>query len=428
MTEASYQVSRQGLREYGSLSRGRGCSHTSLPMTSPAELLDNTRRRIGPDVTGRLQRRAKRALLRVTGLAVGELIGLDAENAKRIAARYDRVTTELLVEPGGIAEPMVTRLPEDSGWDWVGPFPDGYSAVLLDIANPRFSFRNELLHDPQLNVLFGAGFTRPEVLGMRGYAPRRCREVGGTVAYLSNTWIDNYYHWLQLTVPLLRVYAMLRPGVRIDAYYVGAARLSAFQRETLARLGVRPEQVIQEPCRAERMLAAFCRYHGRGPVRFRPRAGHDFVRELFAPACKSAGGGPRRLYLRRGRTRTRHLENEQALISFLSRHGFVPVTMDGLSVQEQAALFAGAEAIVSVHGSALTNLLFASPNTMVIEIFPFDYPDAAFFATATYAGANYGYLRCEPPSDKSGALVLDMDRFEQLFECMALAPCSGSVA
>ena len=44
--------------------------------------------------------------------------------------------------------------------------------------------------------------------------------------------------------------------------------------------------------------------------------------------------------------------------------------MDGMSVSEQAQLFANAEAVVGVHGAALTNLVFAAPGTRVVEIFP----------------------------------------------------------
>ena len=97
----------------------------------------------------------------------------------------------------------------------------------------------------------------------------------------------------------------------------------------------------------------------------------------------------------RGRARTRSIRNEQQVISALKPFGFEAVAMDGRSAGEQASLFWNAEAIVGMHGAALTNLIFARPGTKVVELFPSDFHEPGMFAAATYSELDYYYLRGE---------------------------------
>jgi capsular polysaccharide biosynthesis protein len=60
--------------------------------------------------------------------------------------------------------------------------------------------------------------------------------------------------------------------------------------------------------------------------------------------------------------------NEDRVIELLESLGFETLRLDGRTVREQAALFSGAEVIVSAHGAALANLVFARPGTVVIEL------------------------------------------------------------
>ena len=66
--------------------------------------------------------------------------------------------------------------------------------------------------------------------------------------------------------------------------------------------------------------------------------------------------------------------------------------MQGRTIQEQADIYYNADAIISVCGSALTNLLFIREKITVIEIFPFRYLDGFFYALSSYAQANYLYF------------------------------------
>ncbi|KIN62815.1 Capsular polysaccharide biosynthesis protein [Sulfitobacter noctilucicola] len=67
-------------------------------------------------------------------------------------------------------------------------------------------------------------------------------------------------------------------------------------------------------------------------------------------------------------SRSRHMEGEERLFEHLELFGFEYVVFESLSPLEQIALMSRAEMMVSYHGAGFTNMLFASPDTYVIEI------------------------------------------------------------
>ena len=56
------------------------------------------------------------------------------------------------------------------------------------------------------------------------------------------------------------------------------------------------------------------------------------------------------------------------MIATLARLGFVPVRLEAMSLDAQIALFAGADAIVAPHGAGLANLVYARPQTVIVEL------------------------------------------------------------
>ena len=83
----------------------------------------------------------------------------------------------------------------------------------------------------------------------------------------------------------------------------------------------------------------------------------------------AGSGGRRRLYITRQASRRRIVNHDEVLVT-LERHGFSEVPAEGLSVAEQIALFAQAEAVIGVHGAGLANAVFSPPGTLLIELQP----------------------------------------------------------
>ncbi|NNK16974.1 MAG: glycosyltransferase family 61 protein [Sulfitobacter sp.] len=96
---------------------------------------------------------------------------------------------------------------------------------------------------------------------------------------------------------------------------------------------------------------------------------------LRARALKAIEGGdfshlPKKFFVGRDTrlSRVRHMEGEDKLFEHLEMFGFEYVVFESLSPLEQIAIMANAEMMVSYHGAGFTNMLFAGPQTYVIEI------------------------------------------------------------
>jgi hypothetical protein len=79
---------------------------------------------------------------------------------------------------------------------------------------------------------------------------------------------------------------------------------------------------------------------------------------------------PKRFFVGRDtrQSRSRHMEGEEMLFEHLELFGFEYVVFENLSPLEQIAIMTRAEMMVSYHGAGFTNMLFAGPQTYVVEI------------------------------------------------------------
>ncbi|WP_273688827.1 glycosyltransferase family 61 protein [Ketogulonicigenium vulgare] len=75
-----------------------------------------------------------------------------------------------------------------------------------------------------------------------------------------------------------------------------------------------------------------------------------------------------RLYVQRRAARNRAVVNESLLTDILSRHGFHMIAFEDSIVPEQAAIVANCEALVSIHGAGVTNMLYAPSGAKIFEL------------------------------------------------------------
>ena len=82
-------------------------------------------------------------------------------------------------------------------------------------------------------------------------------------------------------------------------------------------------------------------------------------------------------------------------------------------------MFYHARQIVSVHGAGLTNLVFAQPNTRVVEIFPPDLLEPIYFQIATLFDLHYELVIAESArssASPAGSLRVDPNDVVQCLE------------
>jgi capsular polysaccharide biosynthesis protein len=200
---------------------------------------------------------------------------------------------------------------------------------------------------------------------------------GQRIAAVVSSQQENYYHWMMEILP--RLHMLRAQGVEVDAIYIQQAK--RFQRETLDLLGLDRAHTINaaqhDLVQARELVVPF---HEIKAGQCHPAWVTQFLRDQFLPQIepKHCPTPAPRLYVARAQGSWRSVVNEAEVLSLLEPHGFRVVTLEGLSVLEQAALFAQAEVVIAPHGAALANLVFAPPGTRVVEFQPRKLQDTYF--------------------------------------------------
>ncbi|MGR5311897.1 glycosyltransferase family 61 protein [Photobacterium damselae] len=217
-------------------------------------------------------------------------------------------------------------------------------------------------------------------------------KLSGTCAYLSNTEPQHYGHFIMFVLPLLYWYKRYSSS-EPEYYYLGDVDLKSFHYELLSLAGIKREQIIIKPCRADKIIYCSLTRKKYKNKKYWDHESYSYIYDLIKD--KKSKNMSRKLYISRGDVKWRKVENENILLSYLVNKGFECVSMDGKSLDEQISLFSEASCIVAPHGAALTNLLYCNENTNVIELFPFNYPDVTSYVFATYSKCNYYRLEGE---------------------------------
>jgi hypothetical protein len=330
--------------------------------------------------------------------ACDKIVELNKSNFTSVLGSYKDLSFGILTECG---EAKAATCDGDHQLDCLrSSYPVKTESILLEAIDSEFSFRNNYVLDQELNVLTE---DRSEDLNKILPPPiynellEEPTKLDGTVVYLSDPNPVNYFHWMCRVLPLLQIYRRFY-GLEIqdiDAFYVGRFNSRNFHKESFKRLGISETKLIQNACKADKLVAAIVNKSTECGESL-SKDSYLFTRNLFlANISVSSNHSKPRIYVERGLTAIRKIINEDEIIQLLKKYGFRTVSMDGKAIQEQATLFSQAEAIVAVHGAALTNLLFIQPGTKVIELMPYGYTHNCFHIIANYGQADYFCLQSE---------------------------------
>lgn len=102
--------------------------------------------------------------------------------------------------------------------------------------------------------------------------------------------------------------------------------------------------------------------------------------------------GTKRLYITRRNAPSRKIINEDLVINLLIELKFEIIELEFLSVLEQIKLFSQAEIIIAPHGAGLTNLVFCTPNTKVLEIFSSSYIGLCYWFLSNVKYIDYYFI------------------------------------
>jgi len=205
----------------------------------------------------------------------------------------------------------------------------------------------------------------------------------------------NYFHWLLKMLPRLDL--MERSGVSLDEFEAFLVCRPTWQQEEVYR-----RMKIWDRCVViDRKTFAVCR------LLAAPTICHDapgwacrYIREKLGPAV--ARGKGRRIYVTRSSASQRLVVNEEEVCALLASFGFEAVECSGLSIAEQAELFAGSAMVAGAHGAGLSNLVFCEPGTVVLEIFGSPRNQKCYWLISHHMNLEYHHLMARA-AEASGA-------------------------
>jgi capsular polysaccharide biosynthesis protein len=198
-------------------------------------------------------------------------------------------------------------------------------------------------------------------------------ELSGNWTSIISRWVmirtdrnPNYTHWLLDALPRMA----LLPEFPADTQIIVPARLHKNQEEMLRLMG------IFDRCRGtlERHLQIE-NYYFSSPTTmlqgFSPY-GIEFLRRTFLPKRDTSYHGPKKFFIQRLGL-TREPVNRVEIERFFEKHGWQPINIMQLNFAQQVQLFAEAESITGMFGSAFTNSVFCQPGCKIFTIMPYDY-------------------------------------------------------
>ena len=240
------------------------------------------------------------------------------------------------------------------------------------------------------------------------------------VCSLMTTFSRIYGHWLVEALPRLEGYEHFcrlsgeRPLLLIEddapAWKLQSLELMGYGRDDLLPWSGRTTNV------KTLVLPSIRRQSGW----LEPRA-CEWLRERLVSALpeSSAPAYARRVLISRGAAAGRRILNEDELMAALSPFGFDRHQPETMHFAEEVRLFAGAEIVVAVHGSGLTNAVLSAKKPLVIDLFD-DFWTPEFVRLAATSGARYACVRSESRKPAAGMRraendsVVDVDAIVRL--------------
>ena len=218
-------------------------------------------------------------------------------------------------------------------------------------------------------------------------------KIEGKVAVLSGLAGHIYYHWMFDILP--RIELIQRSNLKlsdIDCFVVNSIS-KPFQKETLELLNIPANKILESDRHAHIQATELIVPSFPGYMDWVPPGTMQFLRQTFLPQINLAKNKlSKKIYISRAKAKNRQIINEAEVSQLLTSQGFRTIFLEEMSVLEQVAIFANAEEIVAPHGSGLTNIVFCSPNTKVVELFSPNYQRTDYWMISQHLELQHYYL------------------------------------
>ncbi len=219
-------------------------------------------------------------------------------------------------------------------------------------------------------------------------------KISGVTANLYGTVASaegNYFHWFFDAMARIFIIQNFHSLNNIDNVLVPPLRYD-FQWESLAALGFDRSKIIElEPleCLQFDCLLASSPPRGKGSA-ICPGWSIEQYRKVLLPLANTHSSPVgKRIYISRRDAPNRMFTNETAVCDYMHSQGFDVIELTPFSLWEKIAIFRDAELIVGQTGAGLTNLMFCTPNTEVLELVDTRFVYPLYASLVNHIGAKH---------------------------------------
>lgn len=220
--------------------------------------------------------------------------------------------------------------------------------------------------------------------------------------WILEQWNCNYSHWLQWHLP--KIEWIRQQGGADRILLPRHNRIEPVVRSSVRLLGVDPNAC---PVFRHEILRV-------GALSFLNMDDYrpgllQAVRDRILPAGGTRRSPFRKVFISRSKALWRRIANEEECWRILEPLGYERVCMEDLGFEEQVARMRETTVLLSVHGTGLANMLFATPGCHVVEIMDPAFPNPQFYALASALGHPYWLLEGRAVGDqKPGCTDLEI--------------------
>lgn len=236
---------------------------------------------------------------------------------------------------------------------------------------------------------------------------KRLKNIEKAIFIVTPEASNNFYHWHLDLVPRLVMCKMLIEDFS-SRHIIIHSKLKKYEKEFYEYLGIDPEKII---CLNNYNVL---------PVSdlIVPKYTFDYDRQIYSYVDNSTKWknnifnyvkknvfkidatieNQTLVYLQRGENNRfgRNLIGEDKIIPLLKKIGFEIYNPIHYSIKEQAEIISNAKCVVSIHGAAMSNIVYCKENTLIIELkSPFNLPNC-FSNISRNFGLRYESIEVKP--------------------------------
>lgn len=212
----------------------------------------------------------------------------------------------------------------------------------------------------------------------------------------TNEYSSNFFHWHTEVLP--KICSALSILGKEPTVLIPTKKLMGYQQLTLEMLGVNYRLVDNSLifCRRVYCIENVSEY----PGYYNPSLLKSIKERIIVGFEKGSSDRVKSVYITRQNAQRRKIINENKIIEIANSYGFDIYDFDIMSYKEQVELISQTKILISLHGAALTHIMFLDKGCVVLELLPKNkLIDKCYFTLASTMGVDYNYLMCDIDQD-----------------------------